>query len=123
MQGPQAGHFGVIHSDHEFSADLVGDGMFTAEFHHLANARDGQPRLDRTGLVIQAAMQDAAVMAGLVAAHTGLLFQYGNTRARKALEKAVCGGQTHDAAADDDDSLGIHPQTFSVTSYGYGSGW
>ena len=69
---------------------------------------DRQSRLHRPRLVVQAAVQHAAVVPGLVAAHAGLLFQHADPRARETLGQAVSRGQPHDAAADNHHPLGIH---------------
>ena len=48
---------------------------------------DRQARLHRARLVVQAAVQHAAVVAGLMAADARLLFEHGDARAGKALGK------------------------------------
>ena len=114
VEGAQARHFGVVHRHHELAADFVRDRVLPAELHHLANAGDGQARLHRSRFVVQAAVQHAAVVAGLVAAHACLFFQYADARAGKTLAQAVRRGQSHDTPADDHYPLGIHERTSSV---------
>ena len=108
VEGAQAGRFGLIHRHHELAADLVRNGILLAELHHLANPRDGQARLHRSRFVVQPAVQHAAVMARLVAAHARLLFQHADARPWKAFGEAIRRRQSHDAAADNYHSLGIH---------------
>ena len=64
----QPGDFGLVGGDHQLAADLVRDAVFAAERDHLPDAVDRQPRLDRPGLVVEAAVQHAAVVAGLMPA-------------------------------------------------------
>ena len=73
-----------------------------------------QARLHRSRFVVQAAVQYAAVVARLVAAHARLFFQYADARARKTLAQTVRRGQPHDASANDHYPLGIHERTSSV---------
>ena len=94
--------------DHQLSADLMGHSVVDAELHHLANAGDGQARLHRSRFVVEAAVQYAAIVAGLVTPHARLFLENPYARAGEALAQTVRGGQPHDAAADNRDSSGIH---------------
>ena len=112
VQGAQALDFDFAGGDHELAADFVRDGVLLAERHHLADAGNGQPGFHGTRLVIEAAVQHAAVVAGLVASHARLLFQQGDARAGKSFTQLVGGGQAHDASADDGEAPGFgffHP--------------
>jgi hypothetical protein len=72
-----------------------------AEFNHPPNSLDRQLRLLRAGLVIEAAVQNTAVVAGLVASGASFLFEYENLGARMSQEKFMRGSQSHDAGTDD----------------------
>ena len=91
-QALQAGQFAFVGGDHEFAADVVGDGVFAAELHHLSDPGDSQPRFSGSGLVVQAAVQHAAIVTGLVAAHPVFLFEHADARVRKPFRQAICRG-------------------------------
>jgi hypothetical protein len=48
--------------------------MLAAEFDHLADAADGQPGFEGLRLIVEARVEDAAIVAGLVAADGALFF-------------------------------------------------
>ncbi len=102
LEAAQTRHFAFIGRHHQLAADLVRHTMLLAECHHLADSGYRQPRFSRAGLVIETAVQDAAVVAGLVPPDSGLLFEQSDARAGKALSETVRGRQADDAAADDD---------------------
>ena len=118
FQVAETGHLGLVGGHHDFAADLVRDAVLQAKRHHLADARNRQARFDRSGFVIQPGMQHAAVMAGLVAPHLVFLFKHGDAGAGEPEAQTVCGGQSDDAAADDDDASGIHGCIFECSSAG-----
>src|SRR5258708_20124271 len=66
------------HGHHQLSADLMRDFVAAAELHHLSDTAYRQTGLSGTGFVVQARMQHAAVVAGLVPSHGGLLFKKRN---------------------------------------------
>lgn len=94
----------VLGRDHNLSAKLEWDVLSRAELDHAANSLDCQPRLRRTGLVVEPAVQHAAVVSGLMARRADLFFE----------EKKLCAGhtpkelascrQTNNPTSDDDDS-------------------
>ena len=90
----------------ELAADLVGDAVLAAEVDHLADAGDGEAGLEGAGLVVEAGMEDAAVVGALVAAGAGFLFEEGDLGGGVGLEEAVGGGQADDSSADDGDPGG-----------------
>jgi len=101
----KAGQLGVVGSHHQFAADFVGNVLLAAKADHFLDARDRQPRLGRAGLVIKPAMQDAAVVSGLVPADCVLFFQNRDRKAGQSPAQIESGGQADDATAHDDDAL------------------
>ena len=104
VQGAQPRRLGLIHGHDQLAADFVRDVVFAAERDHFLDARHRQPRLDRAGLVIQAAVQDPAVMAALVSAYAFLFFQDGDLRTGQTPAQLESCRQTNDAAANNEDA-------------------
>ena len=63
-------------------------------------------RLKRAGRVVDAGMDDAAVVPGLVGRDARLLVQHHDSRARVPLGQRDGGGEPDDAGADDGDVSG-----------------
>lgn len=85
--------------------------MLLAELDHFPNAGDGQARFQRAGLVVEAGVEDAAVMAALMGADVVFLFQHGDARVGKAPREFAGRGKADDAAADDDEALAGYAHT------------
>ena len=86
---------------HELAARLVGDPVFVAESLGGLGATPAEVGLEAAGLVVDAGVDDAAVVPGLVAGEARLLLdqEHGGTRPDAAeLERRR---QPHDPAADD----------------------
>jgi hypothetical protein len=94
----EAGDLFFVSGDDEFAAYLMGDGVLAAEIDHLADAGDGESGLEGARLIVEAAVEDAAVVAGLMAADGGLLFEQGNARIGTALEQAPGSGKADDTS-------------------------
>src|SRR5262249_55435189 len=90
----------LIGSHHQLAAHLVRNRILLTELHHLPDARYRQPRLDRARLVVKSAVEHAAVMPRLVAAHPVFLFEQPDPRIRESLIQPQRRGQPHDSAAD-----------------------
>ncbi len=88
--------------DHQFAADLVRDAVFAAELDHLPDALDGQARFDGTRLVVEAGVEHAAVVAGLVPSDGRLFFEDGDFGIGKTLPEAVSSGKSYQPATDDE---------------------
>ena len=71
----QSLQLGVVARHNQFTADLVSDVGLAAKLDHLPNTAHGEDGLGRARLVIEAAMQHAAVVATLVTANFRFLFQ------------------------------------------------
>ena len=69
------------------------------------NPVHGQARFGGAGFVIEAGVQDAAVMAGLMGAEAIFFLQDGHATGRQAPAQFESRGQTDDSAADDDDAF------------------
>jgi len=69
----ESGQFVGSGGDDDFAALLVGDLVLAAESEHLLQTANGELGFVRTGFVIEAGVEDAAVVAGLVLAE-GLFF-------------------------------------------------
>ncbi len=72
FQFAEAGNFGLIGGDDDFSTDFVGNPVFAAEIRHQTDSAHGEAGLQRAGLVVEAAVEDTAVVRALVA--TGAVF-------------------------------------------------
>ena len=103
VETAEALQLGFIHGDDELAADFVGDAVVAAEGGHFLDAGDGEAGLQGAGLVIEAGVEDAAVVAGLVKANAGFFFENDNLTAGKTGGELEGGGQADDAAADDDE--------------------
>ena len=65
----------MMGSDDDLAADFVRDAVFAAELDHGCGAGNAEARLKRSGLVVNARVDDAAVVAALVAGHGLFLFE------------------------------------------------
>ena len=89
--------------DDDLAAALVGDVVLLAELQHLLGPADRQPGLGGAGAVVEPAVDDAAVVAGLMLADIRFFLQHDDGNAGEALHKRQCGGESNDAAADHGD--------------------
>ena len=55
----ETGQFFLAGGDDQFAADLMGNVMVPAEGDHFPNACDGQSGLERSGFVVETAVEDA----------------------------------------------------------------
>ena len=108
----EASHLGGVGGNNDLSADLVTDAMLLAELDHLPQPADAQRCLLGAGLVVKAAVEDAAVVGRLLRGDLGVFFQQRHLVAAPRLEEPPGGGQADEPAADDDDrprfEAGIH---------------
>lgn len=98
----QALDFGFGGGDNDLAADVVGDGVLAAEIGHEPDSADGKAGFQRAGLVVEAAVEDTAVVRALVAAGGVFFFKDANGCTGLADEQFTGDGETHDASADDD---------------------
>jgi hypothetical protein len=71
----QARKFVWTSGDDDFAADFVRDVMFTTELDHGCRSGNAQARLERAGLVVNAGVDDTAVVAALVARYGVFFFE------------------------------------------------
>ena len=81
------------------------DAVFPAEGDHLLQALDTQLRLFRSRLVVEAGMQDTAVIPGLMGGQLRFLFHEHEAQPRTGLQQPIRSGQPHDTASDNNDVL------------------
>ena len=80
-----------------------GIAVLLAELVQLARALDAQPRLERARRVVDARVDDSAVVAGLVEADVVLLLEDDDRAARVAAVQLARDREPEDAGADDGD--------------------
>jgi hypothetical protein len=85
---------------HQLPAHLVRYVVFLAESNHLPDASNRQPGLHRPRLVVEAAVQHAAVVAALMLSNAGFFLEHRDGRAWKLLSQSKCGGQPDNSPAD-----------------------
>ena|SRR5436190_7046221 len=83
----------------------MADVVLLAKCNHLANARDSQPRFDGARFVIKSRVQDAAIVARLMARDVGLFFEDDDFDSGKFFAQFDGGAQTDYPSADDDDAF------------------
>jgi hypothetical protein len=82
----------------------MSDVVAFAEIDHLANATHGETGFRGAGFVVGTGVEDTAVMAGLMPADGGLLFEDGDFSVRKFLPQTEGRCKADDSASDDDDT-------------------
>ena len=88
--------------DDYFAADFVRDVVLAAELDHGGGAGDAESRLQRTGLVVEAGVDDAAVVSALVAGDAVFFLQNQKPQMGKAARDFERDGEADHTAADDD---------------------
>src|SRR5579862_2982164 len=83
-----------------FSANLMWNAVLPAEFHHRRGSRHAQSCFQRTWLVINAGVNDTAVVPTLMAGHTIFLFKHQQALLRKTPRNFQRDDQSHDTAAN-----------------------
>ena len=84
----QAVQLGGVGRDDHLAAALVRDAPLLAVLVHLARALDAQAGLERAGRVVDAGVDHAGVVAGLMRADLGLALEHAHRRARVAPRSA-----------------------------------
>jgi hypothetical protein len=79
--------------------------MFAAKLDHLPDAGHGETRFSRPWFVIEARVQNAAVVSALVTSDDRLFFQHGDARAWKTLAETPSRCKSNNPAPDYNDSL------------------
>ena len=101
-QRVESRQLGLVEGDHELAAAFERDAVRLGERFELLLALAAERRLERPGRVVQAGVEDAAVVPALVAGEFRLLLDDRQPQVGALLEEAVRGRQPEDPAADDD---------------------
>ena len=86
--------------DDDFAADFVFDAVLAAERDHLLEAANAEFGFGGAGLVIEAGVEDAAVVACLVFGQGAFFFEQGELDAGPRLLQAQGGCQTNNSTAN-----------------------
>jgi hypothetical protein len=101
----EANELGLFGRDDQLADHLIRDGLGVAVGPRQRVTLDTQPRLERPRLIVDARMDDAAVVPGLMLVVLGLFFDVRKLEARVAVQELAGRRQPHDAAADDGDVI------------------
>src|SRR5579872_128133 len=88
--------------DDDLPAHVVGHAMLAAELHHRGGSGDAQPSLQRSGLVVDAGVDHAAIVPALVAGNTTFLLQHQQALAWEAARDLQRYTEANGATTDDD---------------------
>ncbi len=97
----QAWQLGLIGGHDDLAAALPRDAVGVAELLHPARALHARARLERAGLVVDAGVDDAAVVPRLMGGEALFLLQHEQAKTRVGLAQGQRGGEADDAAAHD----------------------
>ena len=98
----------LVQRDDDLAAALDGDAALLAVGVQARGALDAQPRLQRAGLVVDAGVDDAGVVAGLPGAHLAGGVDDGHAQPGTAREQLARAGQADDARPDDGEVVALH---------------
>lgn len=99
--GGESGAFDVVEGDEDLAALVVGDVVLAAELLEEVDAATAESCLERARLVVEAGMDNTAVVAGLVCGEHRLLLHDGDLGSRTQLENPSGDGDAEDPAAHD----------------------
>ena len=99
----QARQLALVGGHDDLAAPFPADPVGVAEFLHEPRALDAEAGLQRAGLVVDAGMDDAAVVARLVGGQTWFLVEDGDAGAGVGLREGQGGRQPDDTAPDERD--------------------
>ncbi len=91
----------------ELPVDSVGDAVGVAEAQEAPAALEAEAGLERARFVVDPGVDDAAVVAGLVARDHGFLLQDREPQVRSTLQELARHRQADDPASDDDAVEGV----------------
>src|SRR5690606_4278210 len=99
----------VFRSRHDhFPALLERDAFLCAERFHGDPSFSAIPGLERTGSVVDAGVNDAGIVAGLVPTNFRLLLDHRHPQAGEPHRENVRGGRAYDASAHDGNFCMVH---------------
>jgi hypothetical protein len=88
--------------DDQLSVDAIRDPLLVAERDQPVAPLPAETRLERPGLVVDAGVDDPAVVAALMACETRLLLEEDEPESGAAPQDLPRDGQANDPASDDD---------------------
>ena len=97
----QASQLALVGGDDHLAARIVLDLVFVAEPDEAVLPAHAEPRLPRAGPVVDAGVDDAAVMTRLVLGQLLLFLDHRHLQVRRAFQQLHGRGQPDDAAAHD----------------------
>ena len=84
----------------DLAANFVPQLVLTAKFHHCCCAFDAKLRLQGAGFVVNARVNDAAVMTALVMGNAGLFLHQQQSKLRQEAGGVHRGRETYDSSPD-----------------------
>src|SRR5262249_44790994 len=99
----EAGELGLVERDDQLSDALVRDALLVAVGVHGTRARDAEARLRASRRVVDAGVDDAAVVPALMCRDALLLLEDGDASRRVTPQELAGRGEADDPAADDAD--------------------
>ena len=108
----EARELGDARRDDDLPATEDGNPALVAVREQPFRALHAEPRLERAGRVVDAAVDDTRRMAGLVTRDRGLLVEDGEPEPRTAGLQLARKGEAEDACADDGDVVTRHQSGF-----------
>ena len=97
----QPGKFAFLRRNDNLAADFMGNAVLAAKCDHGVPAFHAQAGFQRTGSVIQAGMNDATVVAGLVSCDFLLFIERKDLDARKPANELHACRKADNACTDD----------------------
>jgi len=94
-----------LRSNDNFAANFVRDSMFAAELDHGRGSGNAQPRLEGSGLVINAGVDDTAVVPALMARHGVFLFKKQKPLPGKPARDFEGNGESDDSGANNHNAV------------------
>lgn len=91
----------LFRGDNDFAANFMGNPVFLAETDHRGAALDAKPRFQRSGLIVQASVYDAAVVPRLMRSDLIFLIKNENPKARVPPGQFQSDRKANDSGADD----------------------
>ena len=121
LQRLEGAQFVVVAGDDQLAAAFVRDLMLGAKRIQLAASLHAQPRLERALRVVEAGVDDAAVVRAGVQAGTRMALEHADRQS--APRNGTSGGQPGHTGADDGDLNGFHDGIKSYEVLGSWCAW
>jgi hypothetical protein len=95
--------FTLVRRDNHFPADFVGKIMLTAESHHRGGSFNAEPCLQRARFVVNARVNDSAIVSALVSGDASFFFKHRQAQAWKRSREMHGSRKADDACTYNDD--------------------